>query len=425
MKEKLFPRLQERCIDAVLPNGLRVRVLPKPEFEKFYAVLAVDYGALDMDFLQDGKRVSTPAGVAHYLEHKLFDLPNGNAMQGFTRCGGTPNAFTGYEMTAYYVSGADHAEENLRVLLEMVATPYFTEESVEKERGIITEEIRMYADNANAQIYERLYAEMFPSHPVSISIAGNEQSIQAIDADTLLRCYRAFYRPSNMMLCVAGRFSPERVCEIAMQAMPVATGAPGERLPAQKTPLHTSRTERRMDVAMPMFYVGVRLPDAAPGDWTAEIAGDLAAELVCGEASACYERLYRQGLIDSGFYTGFERIRELSMLSFGGDSEDPDAVCKAVFAAAERLRQEGIDSTELARLKRSAIGRRLRDLDGFGGTCNRICAYSFDGLEYLDFRAAIEAVTERQILDVLAHFVEEHACRSQILPRETQETQEA
>lgn len=423
MKKMEYPRLQETVYEAVLPNGLTVRVLPKPEFDKFYAVLAVNYGAVDMDFMLDGKLCRTPAGVAHYLEHKMFDLPTGSAMQGFTQFGGNPNAFTGYEMTAYLVQATEHPAENLRLLLEMVTTPYFTDESVEKERGIIAEEIKMYADNAEAQVYERLFAAMFPDHPVRIPIAGSVESIQEITAQTLQDCYDAFYQPANMILCVAGKLPPETVRTLAEQYTPARSGPVAMRLPthAEKT---RARTQREMDIAMPMFHVGVRLPDLLPGDPITEIACGLAAELTAGEASRCYQALYEAGLIDSGFFAGFESIRELAMLSFGGDSVNPDAVCEAVFAAAEALRTRGIDPEELGRLKRSAIGRRLRELDSFAGTCNRICGYYFDGLDYLDFRACYDAVTEQDILRILSYITPENACVSVILPRQDNESKE-
>ena len=174
----------------------------------------------------------------------------------------------------------------------------------------------------------------------------------------------------------------------------------------------------RMEVSMPSFMAGIRLPDLERGDALTEVAADLAAELVVGEASDCYRRLYEQGLIDTGFYSGFESIRQLAMFSFGGDSEEPETVVRAVLDSAGRLLKEGIDLQELSRLKRSLLGRRLRELDSFGGTCNRICCSFFEGLEYLRFREAFDAVGEPEIRRILAQLTEENTCLSVILPRE-------
>lgn len=422
MKKVEFPRLQECYYEEVLENGLTVRVLPKPKFDKMYAVLAVNYGALDLEYTYQGRELQSPAGVAHYLEHKMFDLPDGNAMQGFTRCGGNPNAFTGYDMTAYLVQATDELEENLRLLLQMVTTPYFTDESVEKERGIIAEEIKMYADNAEAQVYERLFAVMFPEHPARIPIAGSVESIRKITAKTLQDCYDAFYKPSNMILCVAGKLPPERVVALARAYTPhPAEPCAMKKTTAQKNPPLTRLTQREMDVSLPIFSVSVRLPDLVRGDVKTEIACDLAAELTAGEASHCYQRLYEAGLIDAGFYAGFESLRELAMFAFGGDSEAPEAVRDAVLEEAQRILREGVDETELARLKRSLLGRRLRELDSFGGTCNRICGYFFDGVDYLRFREAFDAVTEKDVLQILTHVTAENACMSVILPRNANE----
>ena len=422
MKKTEFPRLQECCYEEVLPNGLTVRVLPKPEFDKLYAVLAVNYGSIDMDFELEGQQIHSPAGVAHYLEHKMFDLPEGNAMQEFTRLGGNPNAFTGYDMTAYYVQATEHMAENLRLLLRMVTTPYFTQESVEKERGIIGEEIKMYADSADSQVYERLFAAMLPKHPASIPIAGSLESIQEITAKTLNDCYRAFYQPENMILCVAGKLPPETVVQIALEETPKQSLPCAKRLGTKTAEGRIQRqTVREMDVAMPMFTVGVRLPDLNPGDEKTEIACDLAAELAAGETSPCYQMLYTKGLIDSGFFAGFESVRELAMFSFGGDSKDWEAVSRAVFASAERLLKDGINPEDIRRLKHSAIGRRLRELDSFGGTCNRICGYFFDGVDYLRFREAFDAVTEADVREILLWLRPENACTSVIYPRSEQD----
>ena len=422
MNKRVFPRLQEEYYETVLPNGLTVRVLPKPQFDKLYAVLAIRFGSVDTVFRFRGELRHTPAGVAHYLEHKMFDLPDGNAMQRFTELGGSANAFTGYDMTAYYVQAVDRKEENLRLLLDMVLTPYFTEESVQKERGIIAEEIKMYEDNAEAQVYERLFAALYPEQPLGVSIAGSVDSIRKISAETLRLCYDAFYQPANMILCVEGNLPPETVFRIAAEASPAERqeiGIPlGAALKTAETPL---RINREMDVSMPMFASAVPLPDPERGEAKLEIAAELAMELCAGEASDCYRELYEQGLIDAGFYVGFESVREKAMLSFGGDSAEPERVVQAVLAAALRLLNSGIDPQEFARLKKSAIGRKMRELDSFTGTCNRICGYEFDGIEYLDFRAVYDTVGIEDVRRVLGALTEENVCVSVIRPRTQQE----
>lgn len=416
-----FPRLQERCYEKILENGLRVRVLEKPAFDKSYAVLAVNYGAVDTCFDYEGTRYEVPAGVAHYLEHKMFDLPNGSAMDAFHALGGSPNAFTGYDMTAYFVQSTEHSAENLAALLQMVFTPYFTGQSVEKERGIIAEEIRMYADNAEAQVFEKLFGVMYPTHPVSVPIAGSVESIGEITEKALQLCYDAFYRPENMILCVAGKLPADEVFDLAERYSPRQPHPAGRSILPTDIPVVCARTARQMDVSMPTFAVGVRLPDTFPGDAKTELTCELASELLAGEASRCFRELYENGWIDGGFFIGYEGIRTLSMLSFGGDSDRIDDVIDAVFREAERLRREGPDRTEFERLKRSMLGRRLRDLDSFSATCNRICGYLFDGVEYLDFPEILRSVTEQDVLRLLQYVTKERACISVVSPRQTKE----
>lgn len=420
MKHFDYPRIRESYDETVLPNGLRIRVVHKPEFDKLYAMLAVNYGSMDLEYLEAGQRVNTPAGVAHYLEHKMFDIPEGNAMQRFSALGGSPNAFTGYGMTAYYVQTTQNPEENLRLLLEMVFSPYFTEESVEKERGIIAQEIKMYADSPDSRLFELLFEKTLPGHPLSVPIAGSVESIRDISAETLLRCYEAFYRPENMILCVEGNLSPERVVEIA-ESVELHQSARSiqmrQTIPAVEPPeLGLHRVF--MDVSMPMFAAGFRIPDISHGDDRTETVADLTMELLCGESTTLYQRLYEQGLIDSGFSSGYEGVRNIAMLSASGDSDEPETVLREICLEAERIRRSGIDPSDLERVKKALIGRRIRDLDSFAGTCSRLCDSFFDGTDCFGFPKTVASVTEADILNLMQYISEDRMTLVVIAPKE-------
>lgn len=420
MLKREYPRLGETYYEQTLPNGLTVRVLPRQDFSKVFAMLAVNYGSVDTAFSCNGRHYRTPDGVAHYLEHKMFDLPEGDAMEQFSRLGANPNAFTSYAMTAYHFQTSENAEECLKLGLRMVLTPCFTQASVEKERGIIAQEIRMYADSPDSQVYERLFANMLRNHPCRVPISGSLESIQQITEQTLQLCYDAFYRPSNMILVVKGNMEPETVLRLAEQAAADTCYAPAVTDYGAPEPLTCALAEtvRQMDVSMPTFQLAFRCPDVSKGDATAEIAGDLAAELLMGESSALYQRLYDAGLIDAGFSAGYESIRGLAMISVGGDSRDPYAVRDAIWQEAERMCREGFAQEDFLRLKKSAVGRRIRDLDGFDGTCYRLAAYYFDGVDYFDFQAAFDAVTPEDVMQVLRTcFVPERTSISVIEPR--------
>lgn len=421
---KPYPHLGENVYEEKLSNGLLTRVVTKPGFSKTYAFLAVDYGSMDSSFRLGEKSICSPQGVAHYLEHKMFDMPDCNVMQLFSQYGGNPNAFTSYDITAYYVECSDHFEDNLDLLLRYVTTPYFTAESVEKERGIIAQEIRMYEDSADACVFENLFSAMYANHPIRNNIAGTVESIAQITDQTLYDCYQAFYRADNMMLCVVGDVNPETVFDMAERLVP----APGEQfaterdygaaesmVPSQK------RIERSMEVSMPMFALGFKTEPAAYGVQSMEqsIIGDLASEILMGESSALYTRLYEDGLIDSGFSCGYEGLKGAGMLSASGDSRDPEAVYRAIIEEAVRIGKEGVDKQLFQRLKRSALGRRIRDLDGFESICYRTCAYHFEGVDYFSFPEVFRSVSAEQVAEFLKRTVcEERGAISLIWPKE-------
>ena len=383
-----YPDLGEMIYETRLSNGLLVRVVPKKGFSKTHCFLAVNYGSIDQNFTADGIRYNTPMGVAHYLEHKMFDMPDGNAMQQFADYGGSPNAFTSYDMTAYYVECTDHVKENLRTLLDFVSTPFFTAESVEKERGIIAQEIRMYEDSADSCLFEDLYAAMFASHPIRNPIAGTVDSIQAITEQTLYDCYHVFYTASNMMLCVVGDVDAQMIVDQANETAFGTMVLPERDYGAAETmaPLQ-KRLERTMEVSMPAFAIGFKTEPAPLGadSMRQEIVGDLAAEILVGESSPLYRRLYENNLIDSGFSVGYEGLKGISMITVSGDSVDPDAVAEAILHEADKIGREGMDDQLFERLKRSALGRRIRNLDSFSSICYRMCADYFEKSECFDF----------------------------------------
>lgn len=409
MIQKEYPQLGECCWEERLPNGLTIRVVPKAGFARKYAFFATDYGAIDTCFVMDGQQVATPDGVAHYLEHKMFDMPDGDAMQAFSKAGGSPNAFTSYDMTAYYFDCTENFDENLKILTQMVFTPYFTQQSVDKERGIIAQEIRMYDDSADSRASERLFAALFQHHPIRVPIAGTVESIQNITPQMLYQCHKTFYDPVNMMLCVVGDVQPQQVVEIVSKLSPQTScgvtkrdyGAP-EALERQ-----SEHVTMQMDIAMPKFDIGFRCAPPAHGEQAMELEliGDLAAEILMGESSPLYVRLYEAGKIDDSFGAGYENSKGVSMLTVGGDSEVPEEVLEEILAEAEKIGREGFELTRFERLKKSAIGRRTRDLDSFESICYRMCAYFFEGVDYLEFPRIYARVTAQQVQEFIRETV--------------------
>ena len=417
-----YPELDECCYRETLSNGLEVAVVKREGFTKKLAYFVTDYGAIHTEFTLDGQDYQVPAGVAHYLEHKLFDMPGGRDVSAeFAALGAVTNAFTSYDMTAYYFSCTEAFDACLRLLLEFVSTPYFTPETVEKERGIIDQEIGMNEDAPDSVIFENLMLAMYAKHPIRVPILGTQSTIRQITADTLHLCHRAFYAPGNMLLCVVGDADPEEVRRIALEVLGPEPRPVGQKhpLPLEQMTCPRQETAVTMEVAMPMFNLAFKAEPLGKGDEAIrqEMVADLAAEALFGESSPLYLKLYEQGLIDSSFGGGFETIDGCAMLLCSGDSDDPAAVQAAILERAREIAAEGLDETSFLRMKRSALGRRIRQLDSFDTTCFRVCAYHLSDFDYFRFPEICRGIEKEAIGAFIARVVTpERACLSVIRP---------
>lgn len=417
-----YPQLDETLWHGKLTNGLTVAVVPKEGFSKKLAYFVTDFGSIHTDFLFEGQEHHVPAGIAHYLEHKLFDMPDGQDVSAeFAGLGAITNAFTSYDMTAYYFSCTENFEDCLRLLLEFVSTPYFTEESVRKEQGIIDQEIGMNEDAPESKVFENLVSTLYNCHPIRVPILGTSESIREITADTLHLCHRAFYTPGNMMLCVIGDVDAEEVAAIAEEILGKDSRPVAQKLNNWEETLvcPQSQTLSRMEVAMPMFDLAFKSRPLGKGDEAIrqEMIADLAAEALFGESSALYLKLYEEGIIDSSFGGGFETVDGAAMLLCSGDSESPEVIRQAILAQAQTLRAEGIGEEAFLRMKRSALGRRIRALDSFDSTCFRLCAYKMSDFDYFRFPEIYRDIRQEDVLAFIAETVKaEHSVLSVIEP---------
>ncbi len=427
MRKLHYPGLDETLYRKTLPSGLEVMVLKRPGFSKKLCYFVTDFGAIHTEFAIDGVPYTVPGGVAHYLEHKMFDMPEGRDVSAeFAARGASVNAFTSYDITAYYFSCTGYFEENLKLLLEFVSTPYFTAETVAKEQGIIGQEIGMNEDNPDSRVFEDLMRILYPTHPIRVPILGSRQSIAQITPEILHLCHRAFYRPDNMLLCVVGDVDPEQVAALAEKWLPQPPAETVTRTAAWDVPMiaQTPKTERAMEVAMPMFQLGFLCEDSGKGEQAirSEIVGDLAAEALFGESSSLYLQMYQEGLIDASFGGGFETVDGMAMLCLSGDSQNPQEIARRVVDRAAALVKTGIAQADFLRMKRSALGRRVRDLDSFNSVTFRLCAYHLSGFDYFDFPRLMEQVTVEEILEFLGRVVQkDRMALSVVYPRQEQE----
>ena len=420
MKKTYYPELDETLYTRRLENGLTVAVVPRKGFTKKLAYFVTDYGSIHTDFTLEGKVYEAPAGVAHYLEHKMFDLPgNRDVSAEFAAMGAMTNAFTSYDMTAYYFSTTENFEGCLKLLLEFVSTPYFTEESVEKERGIIDQEIGMNLDSPDSRIFDSLMEAMYEKHPIRVPILGTSETIREITPEVLYNCHRAFYTPDNMLLCVIGDVKPTEVVDIARQVLGTEHQDPGIKIRDWQEPMTCTAAEvtANMEVAMPMFNLAFKSEpvDRGAAGIRTEMVADLAAEALFGESSELYLKLYEEGLIDSSFGGGFETIDGCAMLMCSGDSDNAYAVRDAVIAQAAKIAKDGIPEKNFLRMKRSALGRRIRSLDSFDATCFRVCAYHFSDFDYFRFPEVYRSIEATEIQGFLNRVVKEERCSLSII----------
>ena len=420
MKQSFYKRIGESVYSQRLPNGLEVRVVPKPGYAKKYAFFATRYGGMDTRFCLNGKWLDTPAGIAHYLEHKMFDTKEGNALQELAKNGAEPNAFTSNAMTGYYFDSTDHFEENLEILLSFVSIPYFTEESVAKEQGIIGQEIRMIEDNPDWQIYTRMLECLYSSSPARTSIAGTVESISHITAETLYDCHKAFYTPSNMILTVVGDVDPVHVVDLARRTLPREGGPviPRDYGDEPET-VAQAETSRTMEVSCPQFLAGFKCRPAGEGEDYMRLAviGDIACDILLGDSSPLYLRLYDQGLINTSFGGSFEMMPGIAYLYAGGDSKDARTVAAEIQKEADRLVREGIDEAFYQQVTRAAFGSNLRGLNSFENIAVSLTEGYFHGYDPFRFPEVFDSITKEDVTAFLRDNIRaERMVLSEIVP---------
>ena len=423
MEKKLYERIGEEVFHTTLPNGLPVYIVPKKDFLRKYALFATRYGGMDMRFEKDGQWLDTPAGIAHYLEHKMFDTEEGNALQELAKNGAEPNAFTSNAITCYYFDATDKFYESLEILLSFVSIPYFTDESVQKEQGIIGQEIGMIEDNPEWQVYKQLMQALYHTSPARTPVAGSVESISHITAQTLYDCHKAFYTPANMCLVVVGDVKPERIIAAANQILPAKSGPLIRRDYGAEEELTAAEhfVTAAMEVSMPTFLVGFKCPPQHGGEEQHRFTaiGELACDVLMGESSPLYARLYAEGLINGSFGAAFDLLPGASYVYAGGDSTDPQAVAEAILAEARRLVSEGVDGDYYRRVVNANFGAALKALNSFESIAVSMAEGCFQGYDPYRFPEVYDSITVEDVLDFLRrNMTRDQMALSVITPKE-------
>ncbi|EUJ17595.1 EF-P 5-aminopentanol modification-associated protein YfmH [Listeria aquatica] len=428
MNETRFENVEETVYSETLENGLRVFLLPKKDYNKTYAVFTTNYGSVDNTFVPIGEDglTSVPDGIAHFLEHKMFEKEDGDVFFKFGEKGAFTNAFTSFTRTAYLFSSTSYVMENLKTLLDFVQQPYFTEETVEKEKGIIGQEIRMYDDDADFRVYFGAIENMYQNHPVKIDIAGTVESIADIDKDLLYLCYNTFYHPSNMVLFVVGQLDPHEMMEEIREnqaAKHFEKEAEIKRsFPDEPREVAHKKKKLAFPVQIAKNLVGMKEDIGLLRGFEAvkhEMIADLALELLFGTTSENYLKLYNEGIIDDSFGYDYTLSDSFSFVLIGGDATNPDEQAKRIEEAWFEASEKGISKENLELVKRKKTGQFLRALNSPEFIANQFSQYILEEASLFDLPKAIESITVQEVeafIQSLAN--EERITTFQLIPEE-------
>lgn len=410
-----FEQLQETLYHEKMANGLDVYVLPKQGFNKTYAVFTTKYGSIDNQFvpLKKEEMVHVPDGIAHFLEHKLFEKADGDVFQDFSKQGASANAFTSFTRTAYLFSSTSNVEQNLETLVDFVQDPYFTEKSVEKEKGIIGQEINMYDDNPDWRLFFGLIENMYKDHPVKIDIAGTVESISHITKDLLYECYETFYHPSNMLLFIVGPVDPEAIISQVRknQEKKPFTDQPEikrEEVREQEAVFRREQ-ELKMNVQGSKCLVGLKAKDPYKTGRELlkhELSMNLMLECLFGKSSPHYGDLYDKGYIDETFSFDYTAEYGFGFASVGGDTPEPDKLAdelkRMLLDAGSAVTAEKLD---LARKKK--IGSFLKALNSPEYIANQFTRYAFLDMSLFDVVTVLEQITPEDVEWVIKEEISE------------------
>lgn len=413
MEANQVERLNETLYTEKLPNGLQVYILPKPGFQKTYATFSTRYGSVDNHFQVQGKNEEkVPDGIAHFLEHKMFEEPEGDVFASFAAKGASANAFTSFDRTVYLFSATEHLKENLTTLINFVQNPYFTDANVEKEKGIIGQEIKMYQDNPDWRAYFGLIEALYQVHPVHIDIAGTVESIARITKETLYECYHTFYHPENMNLFIVGGFDPEEVMELIRANQAAKTFQPQGEIKRffDPEPAEVRQKERIavLPVSLPKCFIGFKeKPEGLTGRalLKRELVTKLMLDALFSPSSDIYQRLYDDTLISDSFGTEYNSAPDYAFSVIGGETRNPEELLARIKTELAAVLESGIAAETFERSRRKKLGGFLRMMNSPESLANEFTKYAFRDIDLFDILPVYEEIGLEEVNERLrSHF---------------------
>ncbi|MGL5439685.1 MAG: EF-P 5-aminopentanol modification-associated protein YfmH [Filifactoraceae bacterium] len=417
--------LSEKIFYEKLPNNMDLFFMPKEGFNKKYAIFATDYGSNDLEFINPHtkERVKVNEGIAHFLEHKVFEEESGeDAFLKFSKYGASANAFTNFDMTAYLFGATENFYESLEHLIRFVQSPYLTNENVEKEKGIIAQEIKMYEDNADWRLFFNTLRAMYKVHNNSVDIAGTVESIYKITVEELYNCYNTFYSPSNMALFIVGDLDIEEIKKTVKNTVSDINMFDGEIERLRKSEpkeINKKLIEAEMEVSIPMFTIGFK--DEAIDDPKERLekylALDIAMSIIFGKTSRLHEELYSKGLIFSelAYEQNIHKDYFYSLIS--SETREVEKVHKIILDELERVKKEGLNANDFERVRKSKLGSFIKLFDSIESLANQYLAFHFQGIDLFWYYDMLNGMTlEKVNKEINNHFSEEQSVLSVVKP---------
>ena len=400
-------KVKEKVYIEKLENGLTVMIIPKKGIQKKYVIWGTNYGSNDSKFVVPGeeKETEVPKGVAHFLEHKMFEQENGvNSLDALTALGVDANAYTTNDHTAYLFECTENFYPALDELMDYVQHPYFTDENVEKEKGIIGQEIMMYDDYPEWKVYLNAMEAMYHEHPVKLDITGTIETISHIDKSILYKCYNTFYNPSNMAMVVCGDFEPEELLEEIKKRLiyKKANGEIKRIYPEEKEEIVKEKIEQNMDVSQPLFAIGIKdkLVDTKERV-RKHIAIEILLNIIIGKSSKLYKELYDEGILFATPGLDYESARGYAHILITGQSPSPDEIFERFKNTVENIKKEGIDSEEFCRIKKRIYGEYVKEYNDVADIARMFLADFFKEINSFDYLEEINTVDEQYAEQIL------------------------
>ncbi|MFD1850323.1 EF-P 5-aminopentanol modification-associated protein YfmH [Oceanobacillus bengalensis] len=416
MNKQTYDYIHETVYAEKFDNGLTVFLLPKPEMAKTYGIFSTDYGSIDQTFVPIGEteQITVPEGIAHFLEHKLFEKEDHDVFSDFGKQGASANAFTSFTKTAYLFSATSNIEKNVETLINFVQDPYFSEESVEKEKGIIGQEIKMYDDQPDWQSFMGTIKAMFKNHPVNIDIAGTVESISKITKDDLYTCYNTFYHPENMTLFIAGNFDPERMMEQIKMNQEQKKFEKMRTLkrdfPEEPKEVAMRENKITMAVSIPKCTVGIK-ESSSPLNNEEFLKKDLLQNMLLDHYFAkggdFYQDLYQENLIDDSFYFETTLDKNFGYSLIGSNTTKPDVFAKRVKEMLLSTNNITLTESEFERMKKKKTGQLLRAMNSLEFIANKYIHYDTLGINLFDIVPTIGSLSVDEANKFLKQWIEE------------------